>query len=271
MITIGATVTRALFEALDSGVVQVDFIKVDADKGLDVTSRALQHAPVLIHDVAYTFWLNYEDPFVPETMQKARELLNAANCPWFSTGIGASAEPQGHTLEYWRGANAEQLQTRERCLANIVRNGLRLKAWLGRMPLLLENYNYHPTNAYEYVCEPDTFSELIRQIDCGVLLDLAHAQISAFNMRWGDPRLYLDALPLDRVREIHVNHPFNDGTQMLDKHLPFDESEVALLAWTVANTPVEAVTLESGSPDVATLQHELDLVRQAVAEGQAQR
>lgn len=46
------------------------------------------------------------------------------------------------------------LQPRQRCLENIVRNEKRLQEWLG-IPLLLENNNYHPTNAYEYMCEPE--------------------------------------------------------------------------------------------------------------------
>lgn len=258
------TISPVLLSLLTNSTPQVDYIKVDGDLDLETLKRAVALRPVLLHDVSYGVWLNYQNPFDEVAMTKAREMLDLARPPWFSTGIGASAEPQGHTTEYWRGAPASQLQTREVCLANIVRNGKHLQSWLD-IPLLLENYNYHPTNAYEYVCEPDTFSILIQAIGCGVLLDLAHAQISAFNMGWKDPREYLEALPLDKVREIHTNHPYNDNNkQMLDRHLPLQESDLDILRWTLDHTPhAEAITLESESPDEATLEQELELLCRA--------
>lgn len=168
---------------MNRDLIGVDYVEVNEFQ-LRVLQAALGQRPVLLHDISYRFWLNYEDPFNRATMDKARAMIDLAQPPWHSTGIGASAEPQGHTTEYWRGAPADALQPRTRCLANIVRNAGKLQAWLG-IPLLLENYNYHPTNAYEYVCDPATFSKLM-EIDCGMLLDLAHAQISAFNLGWPD-------------------------------------------------------------------------------------
>ena len=243
MVRIGVDASDALLSLLSRQAMDIDFIKVDGDSSMEVLNTALSYKPVLIHDINRYFWLNYDDPFQAEVMATARKMLDTAKPLWFSTGIGASAEPQGQTMTYWRGADRASLQTREQVTTNILRNARRLKEWLG-MPLLLENYNYHPTNAYEYICEPELFSSLIETIDCGVLLDLSHAQISAYNMGWGDPRRYLEALPLDRVREIHISHPEVRGDQMLDMHLPIQPQDVELLAWTLAHAPVEAVTLE---------------------------
>ncbi len=260
---IGATISPALLSLLASDEIDVDYIEVNGEQDVETLIKALELRPVLLHDISANFWLNYQDPFDSATMDTARAMLDLARPPWHSTGIGASAEPQGHTTEYWRGAPASALQPRELCLKNIIRNAKRLAAWLN-VPLTLENYNYHPTNAYEYVCEPETFSRLIAEIGCGVLLDLAHAQISAFNMRWPDARSYLAALPLDKVREIHINHPYNDnGKQMIDRHLPIGESDLDLLRWTLEHSPnVEAITVESDNPSIAALLNEVRLIRQ---------
>jgi len=238
---------------------------VNGEQDIATLERALALRPVLLHDVSNHVWLNYQDPFDEATMSQARRMLDMARPPWFSTGIGASAEPQGHTTPYWRGAPASALQPREVALANIVRNGKWLKDWLG-MPLLLENFNYHPTNAYEYICEPDTFSRLIQEIGSDVLLDLAHAQISAFNMGWQNPRAYLERLPLERVVEIHINHPHNDnGKQMLDRHLPIGESDIELLRWVLERAPrVQVINLESHEPSEQELSEEVRLVRQVL-------
>ena len=243
MIQIGIDVSPALLAGLDANIIDLDFIEVGGGKSLDVVQQALAFKPVLIHDVSSQFWLNYDNPFVEPTMTHARALLDATKPAWFSTGIGASAEPQGHTLPFWRGADASQLQTREKVHDNILRNATKLQDWLG-LPLLLENYNYHPTNAYEYVCEPEFFSALINAIGCGVLLDISHSRISAHNMKWGDVRDYMQALPLDKVREVHIAHPKLDGDQMLDMHQPIDASDLDTLAWVLDHCPAEALTLE---------------------------
>lgn len=260
---IGATISPALLSLLDRKQIDVDYIEVNGERDVATLQRALALRPVLLHDISYRFWLNYRDPFDEPTMTKARAMLDLAKPPWHSTGIGASAEPQAHTTEYWRGAPAEALQPRDVCLANIVRNGKRLCEWVG-IPLLLENFNYHPTNAYEYICEPDTFNQLIDAIGCDVLLDLAHAQISAFNMRWPGAREYVAALPLAKVREIHINQPYNDnGKQMLDGHGPIQERDLDLLRWTLERTPkAEAITLESHQPSEDALLNEVSLLRQ---------
>jgi uncharacterized protein len=287
---IGATISPTLLSLLHDKRIDVDYIEVNGEYDIARLQRALELRPVLLHDISYRFWLNYEDPFDAATMTKARAMLDLAQPPWHSTGIGASAEPQAHTTEFWRGAPAEALQPRERCLANIVRNGKRLAEWVG-IPLLLENFNYHPTNAYEYICEPETFSRLLEEVGCDMLLDLAHAQISARNMgraeglkpsasarsrldapppkarggsyRRFDAHTYLEKLPLTKVREIHINHPFEDGTQMLDRHLPIQEQDLALLRWTLERTPkAEAITLESHLPDEAALLEEVRLIRE---------
>ncbi len=99
-----------------------------------------------------------------------------------------------------------------------------------------------------------------------MLLDLAHAQISAFNMDWSDVHTYLGDLPLARMREIHINHPYNDdGKRVLDRHVPIGVADIALPEWTMARTPlVEAVTLGSHLPDEQALCREVDLLRSLI-------
>jgi uncharacterized protein (UPF0276 family) len=263
---ISATISPALLSLANSSPNLVDYIEVNGEEELTTLERALALRPVLLHDISYDVWLNYDNPFDAATMDKARTMIEMARPPWHSTGIGASAEPQGHTTPFWRGAPDYALQPREVALANIVRNGKWLKQWLGEIPLLLENFNYHPTNAYEYICEPDTFSRLIDEIGVDVLLDLAHAQISAFNMGWQSPREYLARLPLDKVVEIHINHPYNDdGKQLLDRHLPIGESDIELLRWVLERAPkVQVINLESHEPSEEQLAEEVRLVRQVL-------
>lgn len=266
MIRLGTTYDDVVNVALQNGGVDVDYVKVDAERGIEVLRRALAYKPVLLHDLPEPFWLNYEDPFGdPDHMARSRELVDTANSPWLSTGMGASAEPQEHRAGPFREAPADKLQTREKARSNIIKHGRQLKEWAG-IPILLENYNYHATNAYEYVCEPDVVWEVLEAIDCGMLLDLAHAQISGYNLRWSSIKDYIAALPLDRVREIHLNHPIVAGhDQMFDMHQPVGPKDLELLGWVLERTPAEAVTIEASLPDEETLHSQVALLRNFIS------
>lgn len=263
---VGVPVFKSVARLLADHALDVDYVVYYGQAGVEPLKQVVTLGkPIYVHDLARGFWLNYENPFTDEIMTEAREILDLAKSPWFSTGIGASAEPQAHRSGPYREADDEDLQSRETVVNNIVRHGKRLKQWLGNTPLLLENFNYHPTNAYEYICEPDTFSMLIREINCGVLLDLAHARISAHNMGYADPRDYLSLIPLDRIREIHVTESGWEGNQRVDLHGPIrrDQPEVLeLLGWVLDHAPVEAVTIELDDSDEATFVEQVALMRE---------
>lgn len=71
--------------------------------------------------------------------------------------------------------------------------------------LQLENNNYFPTGAYERTCEPDFISRVLDALDVNLLLDVAHAAISAHYLGYSDLWDYLASIPLERVREIQVS------------------------------------------------------------------
>ena len=261
VIRVGVPIAPATLALAQAGRLDADYIVYYGTAGLEKLAQYAPYKPLYVHDLPGHFWLNYADPFDADIMREARALLDAAGSPWLSTGIGASAEPQAHRGGPYREADDSALQPRETVIENIVKHGKRLQAWAG-VPLLLENYNYHPTNAYEYVCEPALFSEMIDAIGCGMLLDLAHAQISAHNMGWQSVEAYLQALPLGKVREIHITRPGWHGDQRVDLHQPLQAEDFDLLAWVLERTPAEAVTIEvDASIDEAALESQIKLMR----------
>jgi uncharacterized protein (UPF0276 family) len=71
----------------------------------------------------------------------------------------------------------------------------------------VENYNYFPTGLYEHICRPDFIGQFLEKYELGLVLDLAHAAISAWNLRLNFST-YLKELPLERVVEIHLSKPY---------------------------------------------------------------
>ena len=95
-------------------------------------------------------------------------------------------------------------------------------------PLGVENLNYFPTDAYAHVCEPDFIARVVSDNRVGVVLDLAHAIVTAENTKT-DVVSYLRALPLERVCEVHLSAPgLRDGVWR-DLHESPTDREYALL------------------------------------------
>ena len=91
-------------------------------------------------------------------------------------------------------------------------------AALTRKVILLENMDYGPTGALEYVCEPQFIRACAEAWGCGTILDIAHAMVSAAPLG-RTTESYLEALIAETVhliRSIHINAPLNG----LDMHLP---------------------------------------------------
>lgn len=262
-IRLGVSVSRSAAALAARGELDVDYIVWYGQIGLGHLEDVLAHKPVLLHDLSDQFWLNYRDPFDEAVLTQTRTILDRISCPWLSTGVGASAEPQAHRHGPYREANPEDVQPRQVVIDNIIRHGRRLQEW-AKMPLLLENFNFHPTGAYDYICEPALFGELIREIDCGMLLDLGHARISAHNMReWhGDVAGYLSALPLDSVREVHFNRPGWQMGERVDLHQPVCIDDLEWLGWVLERAPLlEAVTLEIEETDERALTEQISMLR----------
>jgi uncharacterized protein (UPF0276 family) len=72
--------------------------------------------------------------------------------------------------------------------------------------LAVENYNYYPTGLYEHICQPDFITYLTNKYELGLVLDLAHAAVTAHNFNV-ELTTYFGLLPLDKLVEIHLSRP----------------------------------------------------------------
>jgi uncharacterized protein (UPF0276 family) len=130
---------------------------------------------------------------------------------------------------------------------------------LGRV-MLLENPSTYVRLAESAIPEVDFLAELARRTGCGLLLDVNNVFVSAKN-NGTDPRSYLNAFPLDRVKEIHLGgHDREtddaDVALLIDAHgSPVADEVWALYADVIARTGPIATLLEwdNDIPDWPTL------------------
>lgn len=115
-------------------------------------------------------------------------------------------------------------------------------------PLIIENFPYY-SFAYEYRIgsDPEFISELCTATNCGFLLDISHARVTAdfFKM---DVLRYLDLLPLHVTKEIHVSGTLRfEGEGFLwDAHTELEQFDYDLLAYVLKKANPDVITIEYG-------------------------
>jgi len=259
--TNGTEAMQSLLQEGQGGL--VDYLKVGPFMGQAAIAALRPFHPLLLHldDTLSGRQLPSE-----EMVGRICGWVELCATPWASEHIGFSVPDT--TLD---GALVTQpagaLLTREEAQANIIRNARALAERLP-VPLLLENLPLFPNLAHLHICEPDFVAQVIEETGCGLLLDLAHAQVSA-NVLGYEIHDYLLRLPLHRTVEIHLSGPrrlgdleerrYNlvrsnaasiahllafDEDNLVDAHAPMLEWDYALLEWALARTQPKAISLE---------------------------
>lgn len=83
--------------------------------------------------------------------------------------------------------------------------------------LMVENNNWLWTDAYEIVAQPGFLSTVTRDAGLGLLWDIAHARISAYNIG-AEEEAYNLAFPLERALQVHLSRHAHGGGRALDAH-----------------------------------------------------
>lgn len=117
--------------------------------------------------------------------------------------------------------NGGRIYTAEEMKENVRRNIPKMKDILGPDIMIgIENNNYYPTPAYQWVTDPDFVATIVRENDIHLLLDIAHAELTVFNAKQMDFETYLSRLPMERIKQIHISRQVIDPALgwMMDAH-----------------------------------------------------
>jgi uncharacterized protein len=104
----------------------------------------------------------------------------------------------------------------EEALAHVVERVRMVQDVLGRR-ILLENVSSYVTFRDSRLTEWEFLREVATAADCLILLDVNNIHVSAVNHEF--PALeYLNAIPVDRVQQIHLAGHENHGDYLIDTH-----------------------------------------------------
>ena len=249
MIALAVNDTPLSRELVRAGRLRPDVVETSGPKADDAPA-AFGELPLLLHNAVWDWSLAHPAALDQDEVRAltARRLA-ATRAPWLSVHIGFAAATVAYR-DTMRPTSPPL--TRDVTLTRMAATVRALAAEL-EVPLLLENLDHQATGAYDHVCEPAFVRELLEATDALLLLDLAHAQVSASRLgRTIDA--YLAELPLGRVRQLHVSGPRERDGALHDAHKPLRERDLALLRELLSATAPWAVTLEYGRDEGALLE-----------------
>jgi uncharacterized protein (UPF0276 family) len=232
---------------------------VPGGRPLHMVMRVRERWPVALHGVSLS--VGSTDPLDLAYLDRLKALAERVEPAWISDHL------------CWTGVNGVNLHDllplpyTEEALDHVVSRVAQIQERLGRQ-LLLENVSSYVTFAHSAVPEWEFLAEVARRADCLLLLDVNNIHVSAFNNEF-DPIAYLDAVPAERVRQIHLAGHENHGTHIIDTH----DHPVIDPVWTLYGEAVRrfgavATMIERDDhiPPLAELERELDRARAVSAE-----
>ncbi|ATB41212.1 hypothetical protein CYFUS_006677 [Cystobacter fuscus] len=131
-----------------------------------------------------------------------------------------------------------------------------VQARVGR-PFLLENPSYYARMPGGTLAEADFLRHVAEEADCGLLLDVNNVYVNACNHGY-EPRAFVDALPLERVGQIHLAGHERRPDVLIDTHgAPVCDEVWSLYRYVLERTgPVP--TLIEWDQDIPSLEAVLD-------------
>lgn len=182
---------------------------VDGGRPLAVLEQILEQYKVVVHGVG--LYLGSAEPLNREHLTKLKKLIRRTGSPWFADHLawGSADGRYSHDLlpvPYTTVAA-------KRCAENI-----RMARDFLEVPFAVENVSSYVEYSGSVMTEWDFLTEVVEQADCGILLDVNNIYVSSKNHGF-DPRRYVDAVPADRVAQMHVagHRTLEDGF-IIDTH-----------------------------------------------------
>ena len=181
---------------------------VPGGKPLDYLTRIRERYPLVLHGVSLSIGSSH--PLDREYLAKLKQLAARIEPAWISDHL------------CWTGVAGKNLHDllplpyTDEALANIVERVRTVQDFLGRR-ILLENVSSYVTFRDSSLTEWDFLREVAERADCLILLDVNNIYVSSVNHEF-DPHDYLNAIPVERVQQIHLAGHENHGDYLLDTH-----------------------------------------------------
>ena len=194
------------------------------------------HFPLIPHGLELS--LGSAEGVDPGRLERYAALMEKVRPPWWSEHVAftsAGGVEIGHL--------APMPFTRQ-ALDALCANIETARRAIPSPPLILENITYSLDWGAHEMSEGEFLAALCRESGCGLLLDVTNLWLNS--QRHGyDPATFLDALPLERIVQLHFVGAEQHGGEWVDSHGAKTQPEIfELLRTVMERAPVKAAILE---------------------------
>jgi hypothetical protein len=227
---------------------------VPGGRPLHYLDRIAERYPIVMHGVSLS--IGSVDPLDFDYLAQLKGLADRVEPRWISDHL-CWTKVGGHNLH-----DLMPLPYDEEAIRHVVERVRRVQDFLGRQ-ILLENVSSYLEYRHSQMPEWEFVSAVADGADCLLLLDVNNVYVSSVNHGF-DALTYLNSIPRDRVRQIHLAGHRNHGNYIIDSH---DQPIVGAVwdlyarALDIMGPVATMIERDDNMPPFAELLAELDRVR----------
>jgi uncharacterized protein (UPF0276 family) len=208
---------------------------VDGGRPLEVLDQILEQYNVVQHGVSMYFGsVTAPDP---EHLKRLKRLVKRTKTPWLSDHLCWGSVDGRYTHDLlpmpytWEAVKLTAERIRH------VQDFLEI-------PVVVENVSSYAEYHVSEMTEWEFLNEVVERADCGILLDVNNIYVSSQNHSF-DPFTYVNAVPAERIAQIHIAGHSKFEKYILDTHdHPVLEPVWQLYARTIERAGPTATLLE---------------------------
>lgn len=193
----------------------VDWFEIVSENFMDTDGRPRRNLarikeryPIVMHGVSLS--IGTVDPLNSEYLAKLKALIDWVQPAWISDHLCWTGVAHRNTHDLLPVPYTEQ------ALAHVVRRIKQVQDYLEH-PIALENPSTYLEFQSSSMPEAEFIARMAEESGCRLLLDVNNVYVTCYNHGL-DPQRYLDALPMDRVVQVHLSGHSNKGTHIVDTH-----------------------------------------------------
>ncbi len=192
----------------------VDFMEAAPENWIGVGGRYRKQFMALAERYTLAFHglsldIGGPDPLDLDLVRAVRELMNETDAPLYSEHLTYCAA-DGHLYDLL------PIPFTEEAVQHVAARVRQVQDIIGQ-PIALENASYY-AQAHTELSEAEFIAAVLAESGCDLLLDVNNIYVNSINHRY-DPIEFLDSLPLERTRYIHIAGHYDEAPDLkVDTH-----------------------------------------------------
>jgi hypothetical protein len=181
---------------------------VDAGRPLAVLDRILERYRVVQHGVSMYF--GSAEPLNRDHLRRLKKLVKRTGTPWLTDHLCWGSVDGRYTHDLLPMPYTFEA-------AEVTARKIREARSFLEVPIAVENVSSYAEFHVSEMSEWQFLNEVVERADCGILLDVNNIYVSSQNHGF-DPYEYLNAVPPERVAQVHIAGHSKFEKYILDTH-----------------------------------------------------